>query len=334
MTTVSRFWLRFGDREVALPDGELLVGRGEGCHVRLVSPSVSRRHLRLLTVAEAVVAYDLESRNGSYLNGERITTPVKVKDGDILRVGTQVFAIREAAEDPIVEDEPDTWDMVVDQGAEADVIPPSSLRSTVEMDHATLIRAEFEKRQLHSSMDARELAVGRQRCAHCGRDFEVGQPFCPYCSSEPYSAPTYRTCKGCKALLSEQDARCPKCGLERPESSLEWTLQDDRRGGDRHDTEIHGLYVSSSLTFEGDVLNISRGGMFIEADLLDPVGTATDIVISVGERGRARFSGEVVHVVDERSPEKDTPPGMGIRFVEMAPRAKLWLESFLRQREA
>ena len=56
---MARYRIQFGDREVDLPGGELIVGRDMGCHVRLKAPSVSRRHVRILQVANSVMAYDL-----------------------------------------------------------------------------------------------------------------------------------------------------------------------------------------------------------------------------------------------------------------------------------
>lgn len=321
---MSRFWLRFGDREVALPDGEVLVGRGQECHVRLMSAAVSRRHLRLLSVAEMVMAYDLDSRNGTWVNGTRLQEPLALGDGDMVQVGTQTFEIREAEYAKVWEEEPDTAEMDLEPIRPKIEGRPRGHRSTIELDQASLERARLASA---SDPDDDDLAVGRQVCAVCGATFEIGQPVCPICLSEPYSAPTYRTCPGCKSLVSDSDALCPKCGYVQPASSLE--ADSERRREPRHPIASRGLYVSSSLTFEAEVINISRGGLFIVAELLDPVGTSADIVLVTGDRGRARFSGEVAHVIDEASPEDDVKPGMGVRFIDIAPSAQKWLDNFL-----
>lgn len=331
---MSRFWLQFNDREVALPDGEFLIGRGEGCHVRLMAPSVSRRHLRILTVGDAVMAYDLDSRNGTWINEMRLTRPSKLNDGDAVRVGSQAFGIREAQDELEFDKEPDTWDMVLEPKTPKPEVSADFWRRTIEMDHATLKRAQQgDPNGPTVKNETRALTVGLQTCAACGRNFEIGQFICPYCSHESYSAPKYRTCTGCMALLSESDVVCPKCGLERAEQRLaEPEDPEDRRQADRHPIAMSGLYVSSSLTFEAEVTNISRGGLFIVAELLDPIGTSADVVLSTDGSGRARFNGEVVHVVDEPLPDKGINPGMGIRFLEMAPTARIWLDIFLKEK--
>jgi len=294
--------------------------------VRLTAPSVSRRHLRIVTVGDSVVAFDLDSRNGTWVNDERLTRPIKLNGGDVVQVGTQTFAIREA---PVSSDEdevePDTCDVEVEvrlRSSEAGG-RPGLFRHTIEMDRDMMLREA-------ALADPGTVSVGTQTCGVCGGAFELGMDQCPYCSSEPYSTPKYRTCVGCTALLSEDDASCPKCGLARSDALPE--RPGDRRRDSRRPTALEGLYVSSSLTFEAEVANISRGGLFINADLLDPVGTPADIILSAPDRARARFAGEVAHVVDEPHHPSGLRPGMGIRFVDLHPVAQAWLDAFLADR--
>src|SRR5437870_8147434 len=66
---------------------ETIVGRRDGCDLRIPSAAVSRRHCRLSFHDEFLVVEDLDSANGTYLNGERVTKPRKVKPGDRLEIG-------------------------------------------------------------------------------------------------------------------------------------------------------------------------------------------------------------------------------------------------------
>ena len=54
---------------------------------------VSRRHAQLLRAAEGWVLVDDGSRNGSYLNGERVTGAQPLRDGDVLRFGDTVVLV-------------------------------------------------------------------------------------------------------------------------------------------------------------------------------------------------------------------------------------------------
>lgn len=75
------------DREVALRPGENLLGRVDDGVVWLESPTVSRRHARILVEGGEVVLEDLASKNGTFLRGERISVPTPLADGDVFRLG-------------------------------------------------------------------------------------------------------------------------------------------------------------------------------------------------------------------------------------------------------
>lgn len=76
-----------GTHGFALQNGESLIGRDPSVHVFLDHPSVSRRHARILVTAGRVVLEDLNSRNGTYVDGLRITSPTELHDGTIIGVG-------------------------------------------------------------------------------------------------------------------------------------------------------------------------------------------------------------------------------------------------------
>jgi len=64
------------------------IGREANAAVPLADPEVSRRHARLELRDGIVFLRDLESRNGTFLNGYRVTTPVEIRVGDEIDVGT------------------------------------------------------------------------------------------------------------------------------------------------------------------------------------------------------------------------------------------------------
>jgi pSer/pThr/pTyr-binding forkhead associated (FHA) protein len=81
-------------REIPLPETIFLIGRDDQCHLRPHCPRVSRKHCAIATWAGKVRVRDLQSRNGTYLNGQRVQGEVGVQDGDQLRLGSQVFAFQ------------------------------------------------------------------------------------------------------------------------------------------------------------------------------------------------------------------------------------------------
>jgi len=78
------------DSTIPLPDGEATIGRDPTNVVALIDPSVSRKHCLLRREDERFQIKDLESRNGTLVNGE----PVKeqwLRHGDEIVTGDSVF---------------------------------------------------------------------------------------------------------------------------------------------------------------------------------------------------------------------------------------------------
>jgi len=67
--------------------GEILVGRGDACDLILDDPFVSTEHAEFAVNAGTTVLTDLGSTNGSRINGEWVTAPVTLFDGDIVQFG-------------------------------------------------------------------------------------------------------------------------------------------------------------------------------------------------------------------------------------------------------
>lgn len=77
---------------------KFLIGRGEDCHLRPHSDMISRRHCLLLVEGDRLVAQDLGSKNGSYINDQRLEGEQELKNGDELRVGPLEFEVCLTAE--------------------------------------------------------------------------------------------------------------------------------------------------------------------------------------------------------------------------------------------
>lgn len=78
-------------KEVKLPAPKCLIGRNDDCHLKPQSEAVSRRHCVILTTDSEVIVRDLNSRNGTYVNGEKITGDTVLLQGDQVKVGPLEF---------------------------------------------------------------------------------------------------------------------------------------------------------------------------------------------------------------------------------------------------
>ncbi len=69
-------------------ESSLVIGRAPQCDVHLDEDGISRRHARLIRRDDGTVhIQDLESRNGTFVNGERIEM-YALRDGDKIQIGT------------------------------------------------------------------------------------------------------------------------------------------------------------------------------------------------------------------------------------------------------
>jgi len=84
----TRYRVRAHGRTALLGEDEVVIGRSPYCSLVLDQDTLSRLHATLQIAGEDVELTDLESSNGTFLNGERIGAPVTVKPGDEIRLGT------------------------------------------------------------------------------------------------------------------------------------------------------------------------------------------------------------------------------------------------------
>ena len=81
--------------DVVLPDGRrirpsatpIVLGRDPGCDVVLNDPNVSRHHAQIALIGEDLVVTDMNSTNGTTLNGVPISSATAVA-GDVIAIGT------------------------------------------------------------------------------------------------------------------------------------------------------------------------------------------------------------------------------------------------------
>jgi DNA-binding winged helix-turn-helix (wHTH) protein len=91
-------WLEWGRRRFPLFAGTYVVGRDADVEIRLDASTVSRRHARIVVSDALMTLEDFGSKNGTYLEGERVHDAVPLADGDSIRIGSVLltFHVREA----------------------------------------------------------------------------------------------------------------------------------------------------------------------------------------------------------------------------------------------
>lgn len=142
-------FLRRGHQEHRLERPTLIIGRGVSCDIQVSSALVSRRHARLTLTNLGVGIEDLGSRNGVYVNSERVVGSARLKPGDRVSVGDEVFVYGEN-EEPLEH-----------RATEVDLPSQRSPRDSFSDDQAALATRSADIFQLLASVVDKALALGR-----------------------------------------------------------------------------------------------------------------------------------------------------------------------------
>jgi hypothetical protein len=73
-----------------LDKDELLIGRGGDCDIALPERQVSRYHAKILREDGRYILQDLDSKNGTHLNGKPISGKAPIQDGDEIQIALAV----------------------------------------------------------------------------------------------------------------------------------------------------------------------------------------------------------------------------------------------------
>jgi hypothetical protein len=79
-------------RVIAVDRGAAVIGRSRSADIQLLDDGVSRQHCRVVRTGDTVSVEDLGSRNGTLVNGKRVTRAM-LEPGDRLQIGAAVLQL-------------------------------------------------------------------------------------------------------------------------------------------------------------------------------------------------------------------------------------------------
>lgn len=83
---------RYQNKEFDITQKEVMsVGRSPENDIAIDDPEISRQHARLLRQGTVYTLEDLNSTNGSFVNGERIRVPTRLYHNDVVNFGDAIF---------------------------------------------------------------------------------------------------------------------------------------------------------------------------------------------------------------------------------------------------
>ena len=88
-------WAKEGQRrgQILKVKGDSVIGRSEG-QITLDDPKVSNPHAKLTLENDEYVLWDFGSKNGTFVNGERIRAATVLKENDTVKIGDRVFVFK------------------------------------------------------------------------------------------------------------------------------------------------------------------------------------------------------------------------------------------------
>lgn len=134
---------------------------------------------------------------------------------------------------------------------------------------------------------------------------------------------------------AREEAEVPESGSRGEATILSVAPVPDashRREHSRFSVDLDVTVGSDHNFYAGFAENLSAGGVFIATHKLKPVGSKIELTINLPDGVQLRANGEVrwVRVFNEHS---DTPPGMGVRFNDLADASVALIQNFLARRE-
>ena len=87
--------VNLADNSAFYLNGTCLIGRDRTCNICLPMQSVSGEHAEVYPAKDGWYVADLNSKNGTLLNGEEVFGAFPLYDGDIISIGDYSFLFRE-----------------------------------------------------------------------------------------------------------------------------------------------------------------------------------------------------------------------------------------------
>jgi RNA polymerase sigma factor (sigma-70 family) len=162
---VARFLLRYQGSTVLLGQGSFVLGRGPEAFLQVDDVEVSRRHAMLHVTAESIHVEDLGSRNGIYLNGERVLGTRTLTHGDVVTLGKQEIRVIEEEERQrrsvlTTVQTPEDAAAIDREVRESDPAPPPSAERAARRDETTGTSSELDKLSKREQEVLRLVALG------------------------------------------------------------------------------------------------------------------------------------------------------------------------------
>lgn len=123
----------YSGQTLTLASSSIVIGRHPGCDIRVADETVSRHHARIVVQPTGYFVEDLSSRNGTYLNGRRVTVPARLSHLDKIHIfNTTVEFVDDGREGPATE--PRGRSTAIEERKRRETRPPDLYETIAEID--------------------------------------------------------------------------------------------------------------------------------------------------------------------------------------------------------
>ena len=131
----------------AVDSDPFIIGRGSDCHIVLPERQVSRHHVKITQKNGQYQLHDLNSKNGTHLNGIQVTGVAPLQDGDEIQIAlcVKLLFVGTDATLPLTFDEPTpTGNLIVDVDQRAVIIDGEELVPPLSLAQFRLLQVLYE----------------------------------------------------------------------------------------------------------------------------------------------------------------------------------------------
>jgi len=128
-------------------DGSLVLGRDASCDLTIPDRKVSRYHARLTPTADGIMLEDLGSKNGTYCNGEELSAPILLQDGDLVQIAVSqqfMFLVSDATM-PLTENNTHIGRLLIDRSARRVLIDQKQVTPSLSAQQFRLLWRLYEE---------------------------------------------------------------------------------------------------------------------------------------------------------------------------------------------
>jgi pSer/pThr/pTyr-binding forkhead associated (FHA) protein len=113
----------FTGKACELTAGKTTIGRVEDNSFPIPEGSISSHHCEVFPRGADIVVHDLNSTNGTFVNGQQVTGEAVLKPGQILRLGQVEIRLEDPGAQPSAAKKAPSHTMVIPQGVKLDKEP-------------------------------------------------------------------------------------------------------------------------------------------------------------------------------------------------------------------